>query len=198
MSEPVLGRAVVVGCDGSDRASLAVRWAAKEAASRRCRLVVVEAVGRPIAGPAPIPGMSMAAVEDVAQERLLHTQVEGRLEELAADVRREWPDLEVRTRVESGRAAEVLARCADGAELVVIGSSGRSALPRILLGSTAAELLHTSDRPVVVVRPSAVPEEATRVVVGVDGSDLSMRAIEFGYDFAARHGYELVAVHAWS
>jgi nucleotide-binding universal stress UspA family protein len=192
------GHAVVVGYDGSERALLAVRWAAKEAATRRCGLAVVEAIGLSMAGPPLVPGMASVAIEDAAQERVLHKQAEGRLAELATDVRRTWPDLEVRTRVESGRAAEVLVRCAGRAELVVIGSSGRSALPRILLGSTAAELLHTSDRPVVVVRPAATPAETRRVVVGVDGSDLSKRAIEFGYDFADRHGCELVAVHAWS
>jgi nucleotide-binding universal stress UspA family protein len=37
-----------------------------------------------------------------------------------------------------------------------------------------------------------------RVVVGVDGSSTSAKAIGFAFDFAGRHGGELVAVHAWS
>lgn len=36
------------------------------------------------------------------------------------------------------------------------------------------------------------------MVVGVDGSGTSDRAVEYAFDFAARHGCELVAVHAWS
>jgi nucleotide-binding universal stress UspA family protein len=35
-------------------------------------------------------------------------------------------------------------------------------------------------------------------VVGVDGSATSVHAIGFGYDFASRHGAELVAVLAWN
>lgn len=43
-----------------------------------------------------------------------------------------------------------------------------------------------------------MPAADARVVVGVDGSSTSARAIEFAYDFADRHACELVAVHAWS
>ncbi|WP_260478955.1 universal stress protein [Kibdelosporangium aridum] len=70
----------------------------------------------------------------------------------------------------------------------------------MLLGSTAAELLHHCRRPVVVVRHAKDPVrvDGGHVVVGVDGSSVSARAIGFAYGFADRHGCELVAVHAWS
>jgi nucleotide-binding universal stress UspA family protein len=115
-----------------------------------------------------------------------------------------WPNLEVRVRVESGRPAEVLALVAAEAELLVLGSSGRTALPRMLLGSTAAELVRGYQRPIVVVRHGKelaglpAPTHGGRVVVGVDGSSTSARAIAFAYDFADRHRCELVVVHAWS
>ena len=38
------------------------------------------------------------------------------------------------------------------ARLVVLGSSSRTDLPRLLLGSTAHKVIHLSDRPVLVVR----------------------------------------------
>jgi nucleotide-binding universal stress UspA family protein len=98
----------------------------------------------------------------------------------------------------AGRPAAVLAEVAEGAELVVVGASGHTALPRMLLGSTAAELAHRCELPVVVVRDGEESPRGGRVVVGVDGSGTSARAIEFAFDFAARHGAELVAVHAWS
>jgi flavin-dependent dehydrogenase len=79
-------------------------------------------------------------------------------------------------------------------ELVVVGASGKTALPRMLLGSTAAELAHHCEQPVVVVREAV----SGPVVVGVDGSSTSARAIGFAFDFADRHGAELVAVHAWA
>ena len=36
-----------------------------------------------------------------------------------------------------------------------------------------------------------------RIVVGVDGSDSSRKALEWGYDEAAHHGASLVVVTAW-
>lgn len=183
---------VVVGCDGSGPARQAVWWAAREAACRGRGLVVVEAVDVPVVGTLPPAGMAV-------DEEALRERAEQQLAGIRRDIRRTRPDLDVDARVAPGRAARALAGVAGPTDLVVIGSSGRTALPRMLLGSTAAELVHTCDRPIVVVRDlTDSPEGTGRVVVGVDGSDTSARAIEFAFDFAARHGFELVAVHAWT
>ncbi len=39
--------------------------------------------------------------------------------------------------------------------------------------------------------------EIEKIVVGVDGSDKSRRAVEWAYDEAARHGASLTVVTAW-
>jgi nucleotide-binding universal stress UspA family protein len=45
------------------------------------------------------------------------------------------------------------------ARLVVLGSSSRTDLPRMLLGSVASRLLHTSTRPVLIVpRPDTASQ----------------------------------------
>lgn len=50
-------------------------------------------------------------------------------------------------------AAEILAEAEEwGATVIVIGSTGAGALPRILLGSTAQKVLHLSELPVLVIR----------------------------------------------
>ena len=190
---------VVAGYDGSDRARQAVSWAAGEAEGRRAGLTVVEVVDWPVTGTLPPAGGSLPPAGTLVDEQTLRGHAERRLADLAQDVRQARSDLDVETRVEFGRAAEALPRVAGPTDLVVIGSSGRTALPRMLLGSTAAELVHTCDRPIVVVREAEdVPTRDGRVVVGVDGSNISARAIGFAFDFAARRGCELVAVHAWS
>jgi nucleotide-binding universal stress UspA family protein len=53
-----------------------------------------------------------------------------------------------------GAAGESLAELADSGnfDLVVVGSKGRGAVSRILLGSTADRLVHICKRPVLVVR----------------------------------------------
>jgi nucleotide-binding universal stress UspA family protein len=191
---------VVAGFDGSDEARIAVLWAAGEAASRGGALVLVDVVRWPLAGAGMTPGPPLPPVEPIGQEETLRASAQRRLAGVVEDARRQWPDLEIRTRVEIGRPAEVLADAAGQAELLVIGSSGHTALRRMLLGSTAAELVRTCVRPIVVVRHAKEPVSADggRVVVGVDGSSISARAIEFAYDFADRHRCALVAVHAWS
>ncbi|MFI7672288.1 universal stress protein [Actinophytocola sp. NPDC049390] len=199
MSEPALEPQVVAGFDGSEHARLAALWAAREAACRGSGLVVVEVVDWPVTGTLPPMATTMPPGGSLLEERTLHDHAERGLAEIEREIRRNRPDLELRTRVEFGRPAEELARIARAADLVVIGASGRTALPRMLLGSTAAALVHTCDRPIVVVRGTDdPPAHAGRVVVGVDGSSTSARGIGFAFDFAARHGGELVAVHAWS
>src|SRR6266508_745749 len=191
---------VVAGFDGSDEARMAVLWAAGEAASRGAALVLVDVVRWPMVGAGLTPGPPLPPVEPIGQEETLRASAQRRLAGVVEDVRRQRPDLEIRTRVELGRPAEVLADAADQAALLVIGSAGHTALPRMLLGSTAAELVRTCARPIVVVRHAKEPvsAEGGRVVVGVDGSSISARAIEFAYDFADRHGGAPVSVHAWS
>lgn len=108
------------------------------------------------------------------------------------------PGLEVRTELSSGDPVEVLADLAQRAELLVVGSTGLGSAETVMVGSTSAELLSRPEgAPVIIVRGEQ-PETPSHVVVGVDGSPTSARAIDFAFDFAARRACELVAVHAWS
>lgn len=200
MPEPAREPRVVVGYDGSEQARLAVRWAAGEAATGGRGLTVVEVVDWPVTtGTVPPAAQMMPPGGTLLDDQTLHHQAERQLTTVIEELRETRPDLEVEPTVEFGRAAEVLASVAGERDLVVIGSSGRTALPRMLLGSTAAELVHTCDRPIVVVRDTeGPPVRGGRVVVGVDGESTSERAIAFAFDFAARHRCELAAVYAWS
>lgn len=198
MAEPASEARVVAGFDGSDHARSAVWWAAGEAAGRGCVLTVVEVVDWPVVGTLPPSATMMPPGGSLLDDRTLRDQAQHRLDEIRQEIGQIRPDVTVETRVEFGRAAEVLPEVAGASDLVVIGASGRTALPRMLLGSTAAALVHTCDRPIVVVRDAKdSPARGGRVVVGVDGSSTSARAIGFAFDFAARHGCALVAVHAW-
>ncbi len=179
--------AIVVGFDLSDASRRAVWWAAREAGNRRRPLLLLHAFTWPF-------------------EEVVHSLQEAMRHEL--DALRETcgqivPGLEVRTELASGDPAWVLSDTAEQAELLVLGPSGMGGAPRGALGSTAAELVsRRAGVPMVVVRGAAPPEQPELAtgpaVVGVDGSPASSEAIAFAYDFAARHGVELVAVHAWS
>jgi nucleotide-binding universal stress UspA family protein len=190
-----IGRgAVVAGYDGSPRAHQAVLWAAREAGSRRRDLVVVHAI------PGSFPELTVSpvavAMPDAATEEISRKHAEDELALVVAECAQVAPHIEVRSHVVHGHPSEVLSRVAEEAVLLVAGSSGHTGLTRALLGSVTADLVHLTRTPVVVVRDE--PHDDGQVVVGVDGSDLSAPAVGFGFDFdfAARHGCDLVAVHA--
>jgi nucleotide-binding universal stress UspA family protein len=63
------------------------------------------------------------------------------------------PGLDLQTRVLSGSPPECLAEVAEApdVDLVVIGSRGRGAVARALLGSVSGRLVHICPKPVLVV-----------------------------------------------
>jgi len=191
-------KAVVVGFDASGESVTAASWAAREAEARGRPLVVVRAFEWQWP---PMPGPASASVSvQVAGRGEVRSAVQAQLERGVAEIRRQHPGIEVIAAVTDGHPALALATVADetDAELVVVGASGTGAVERLLLGSTAAELVRTTHRPAVVVRGAGQRPGADRVVVGIDGTPTSRRATGFALDFAARHGYRVSVVHAWT
>ncbi|MCX2948888.1 universal stress protein [Lentzea sp. NEAU-D7] len=186
MNEPV-----VVGVDGSDAAEHAAVWAANEAVRRGSPLVLVHIVRWPVYEHMYLPSPSVT-MDEAPLRRWAATM----LKSLADVCRAVHPAVEVNTRVEVGVPAEALTAVEPHAAMVVVGAAGAGRLTRLFLGSTAAELARHSKPPVVVVRETDT--SGGHVVVGVDGSPTSARAVDFAFEFAARHHAELVAVHAWS
>ena len=184
---------VVVGIDVSEPARVAARWAVREADTLRRPLVVIHAFEAEA-----IAMASLTMPGGVTAEIPLRHAAEVRLREIVDYCRAVAPDVEVTGEFVDGDPVEVLAAASTGAAMLVVGSSGAGTVARVLLGSTSSELVRKATAPVVVVRGEDVADGSVqRVVVGVDGSPTSIRAVEFGYDFAGRHNAELVAVHAW-
>lgn len=67
----------------------------------------------------------------------------------------------VETHVERGAPGAVLCERAEslGSDVVVVGSRGRGAIRRVLLGSVSTYVVHNAPCPVLVVRSGSVPEE---------------------------------------
>ncbi|HMV54333.1 MAG TPA: universal stress protein [Rhodocyclaceae bacterium] len=138
-------------------------------------------------------GDDMAAVKAA-----LHADALARLERLTGDpaIHR---GIAARTHVAAGNPLATIAARADAMDphLVVLGSRGESFLRYNMLGSTAARLVRKSARhPVLVVKQP--PHEAYRsVLVAVDFSPVSPRAIRVaralapGADLLLAHAFEL-------
>jgi nucleotide-binding universal stress UspA family protein len=58
-----------------------------------------------------------------------------------AGLRQDYPDLEIRRHVEEGYPSAVINRLAGDARLAVLGTHGRGAISRFLLGSISEEVL---------------------------------------------------------
>ncbi|WP_285105944.1 universal stress protein [Promicromonospora sp. MEB111] len=179
---------VLVGVDGSDSATRAVRWAAREAARRGAPLVLVS-----VWTPVP-PGVPHAATLGPYEDGLIE---QGRqwLADAAAAAAQEAPDVPAGTRLASGSVAGQLVGRSAAAGLVVLGSRGLGGFTGLLVGSIAVAVATHGHCPVVVVR--GTPAQEGPVVVGVDGSPTSQAAIRFAFDAAALRDAPLVAVHAW-
>ncbi len=81
-----------------------------------------------------------------------------------------------------GEAAPTIARVAEDSEadLVIMGSHGRSALKGLLLGSVTNSVLALSKKPMLILRNKAVPDkDALTVGVAIDGSKYGAAAVNY-------------------
>lgn len=183
------GAPVVVGVDGSAAALDAVRVAVREAEYRQRPLRVVHAFIWPLTGAplTPVPGAPVTAG--------LRNQAEQYVTEAVEQARKIAPDLRITGVVVDGAPTPVLVEEARGAVLTVLGHRGLGGFAGLLLGSVTVQVAARAQSPVMVVRGEARADGP--VVVGVDGSELSTKAVAFAFEEADRRDASLVAVHAW-
>jgi nucleotide-binding universal stress UspA family protein len=181
---------VVVGVDGSEQATAAVRWAAQEAHRRRATLRVVHAWVWPLyrvpLGPAPgaPPGAGLrAAAESV-------------LASARSTARAVAAELPVVTSLEVGAAVPALLRAAEGAALLVVGNRGLGGFSGLLLGSTGIAVSARATCPVVVVRGNERGGEP--VVVGIDGSPSTEAVLACAVEEAELRRTRLLLVHSFT
>lgn len=186
--------AIVVGVDGSDPAWGALRWGASEAARLAVPLHVlsireVYPAGLALDG-AAVWSDAMLVDPDVGSDRLL--------EEVRRVVADEDPSIEPTIARPWGNAAHLLVEASERARLVVVGQRGRGRVSAAVLGTVSLTTASHARCPVVVVRPTQRPhpDRAPRVVVGVDGSVDSIRAVRHAAASAAPNG-TVVVVRAW-
>jgi len=139
-------RGVVVGVDGSEVSEDAVRFAAAEA-ERLDEPLIAVSVWTPLQAPrndlAVYPELYLSNMQ-AATEEILALALAG----LAVD----HPDLEVVRRVERGYPSQMLNEIGATARLLVVGTHGRGAIARFLLGSISHEVLARMATVTAVVR----------------------------------------------
>ncbi|HVA07527.1 MAG TPA: universal stress protein [Acidimicrobiales bacterium] len=169
-------RTVVVGVDGTEQSEYAVGWAVREA---KARGAVLRIVGVAATGHDDVPGF---IVRDAVQQssKIVESAVT-----LATSLE---PAVTVRGDVLEGLPADMLATASEVADLLVVGMGGRGALGELVLGSVSERCMRSARCPVVVVRTPPVygaPAWKARIVVEVDGSEASQKALRWARDEAA-------------
>ncbi|HXT12607.1 MAG TPA: universal stress protein [Candidatus Angelobacter sp.] len=127
------------------------------------------------------------------------------LEELA---RQEIPATMTATlTVKKGKPPQVIIRAAAklGVDLIVIPTHGRTGLKRVLLGSTAEQVIRHGPCPVLTLRrrvlarskhyADGVPTRIKRILVPVDFSTPSLRSLHYAISFAQIVKARLVLLH---
>ena len=147
---------IVLGLDGSDESTRALVFAKQLASSEGAHVEIVHVHEYMIAGRA---GMQPVRADE---------------EELEATVRRQAEELKnsgvdahlTIVSTSAGGPAHVLAdhARADGADVIVVGTRGRTTLAGLLLGSVTQRLMHVSPCPVLAI-PSGVPSDTSTEAV---------------------------------
>lgn len=194
VSVPAGGLRILFATDGSQGSARAEAYACALAQSWGASLIVMSVLEFP-------PGMN----PDYAVNRLyldeLMQEATTRLVDVTA--RAGGLGLSVQSRIATGiPSKEVIAVAgAEEADLVVVGTRGKTGLEHVLLGSTAERIIRTAPCPVLTV-PAAkqragdyLTSTVTRMLVPVDFSDCSLDALEYGALIAQRANVSMKLLH---
>lgn len=173
-------RPVVVGYDSSADADLGLDWAAEYARARGLPLEVYSSSG----DLEYLPEWTMDKRDDVVQSWL--DRATARLQEAGVE---DWTPV-----AGEGRVVPDLMEASKRATVLVVGAQGHGVLGGMVIGSVSQHLTRHASCPVVVVRGSDV-SESRRIIVGVDGSETSLKALDFALDHASWTQQSLVVVH---
>jgi nucleotide-binding universal stress UspA family protein len=180
-------KGIIVGVDESSYALAALRWAVDYGACRDLPVTAVLAwdyiLQHHVDADAPFdPTYGSAKAAGVLEALVTRAVGDGQ---------------SVERLVVCNRAGPALIEAADiDASLVVVGARGMSGFKGLLLGSVSRYVLHAATGPVAVIRADA-GRGGNPVVVGLDGSQPSRRALTWAVDYAICRKLRLVALHAW-
>ena len=137
---------IVVGVAGSTFSEAALRWALEDAEARAGEVVAIYAWQVPFVS---IPGaFDRGELEQAGKDFIIRT----------VSAVAPAPKVPLHTLVAEGDPAECLIVASRDAELLVVGTRGRSPFAGLLLGSVSQRCAAAATCPVVLVRPAGAPQ----------------------------------------
>ena len=186
--EAFLGSKILVGVDGSPNAVTALAWAVDEARRQNTDIEAVYAY--------QVPAMAYSAPGYIPPNRAEMERVGRRiLDDALSSIDLEEVRVDLRVVEDPPLAVLVDAASQPDVALVVVGARGHGGVAGLLLGSVSHGLTHHCPKPLAVIPAGWSGSPSTdRVVVGVDGSDGSARALAWAVEEARRSGDVVEAV----
>lgn len=183
---------IVVCVDGSDDDRSAVEWAVKLAQHVHCSIRLVHAL--PDVGKWFDPAVLIAGAQLESELRRVGKKF---LDDAVLIVRDLDAEIEVECSITGGAAIDLIETVSVNCRLLILGGSRTGPLRDLIFGHSIIELVNAAVCPVLVWRrgrdESADPTRP--IVVGIDGSQPSRRALAAAFDLARTFGIDLVAVH---
>lgn len=188
---------ILAATDFSVNSAGAADWAEQIARARGARLVLCHAVP-------PVPPAT-AAPEFIALPPEVFEQEEQRAREFldGEAAKRRSADLTVETRIRVGPASQTIVEMAaeEKADLLVVGTRGRTGLERTFLGSVAARCIREAACPVFSVPPHERENlrPIHRLLVPTDFSDDAKLAVDVALKLLGPVSAEmkLTLLHVW-
>ena len=178
---------ILVPLDGSDLAeeSLSVTHALSKAYETQVTLLFVDqqASRRVLVGRSG-PGV----LEDAAEQVRYLDEIVSQLQTAGVNADH---------KVSSGEIASQISDSArTGSDLIVMSTNGRSGLQRLLIGSVANQVIQSSSKPLLLLRPTGDWRSRStsfhRLLVALDGSEFSERILPYVRTIARLFGSEII------
>ncbi len=135
---------IVVGVDGSEGSRRALHWAIDEAKIRGSAIEIVHTWNftPPLD---PVGGFVLIPEKDFQESAQLL------VDNLLKSVSEMTSSISISTHVERGSASQILLNRAQTADLLVVGRRGHGGFIELIIGSTAAQVSHHAQCPVVII-----------------------------------------------
>jgi len=187
---------ILCAVDFSDVSRRALHYATSVASWYGAHLYLLHVIAEPVPPTRPLLAPIPALITDEVR-----SQIGAALHDWASES--DLPESRVSDVVKMGVPASLILDHAStiGADLIVLGTHGRSGFQQFLLGSTAERVVSRASCPVLTIPPkaheppSASQAQFKRILCAVDFSPTSIRAFEHGLSLAQENDGRLTLLH---
>ncbi|KUM33147.1 universal stress protein [Arthrobacter sp. EPSL27] len=179
-----MSKPIVVGTNGSAGSEAALAWALERAAAYKLPVTIIHAVDDRWISP------------DFQYHELIRQAGMELLQKAQADARGQAPGVEVDIQLRHGSGGSVLREVSKEASMVVVGEHDKHWMDGGPLTDRALQIASAAEIPAAVI-PLKRGAGNSGVVVGVDGSEESLQAVDFAASEADKGGDELTVVLAF-